>query len=51
MVAQSVSFAFVGFCLRAFVMILQKPLQNAPKIDVISSMASQMFSFLALAMI
>ena len=37
--------------LRASVMILQKSLQNAPKIDVISSMASQMFSFLALAMI
>ena len=47
--------SFFCFCwvlrLRAFVMILQKSLQNAPKIDVISSMASQMFSFLALAMI
>ena len=35
----------------SFCMILQKSLQNAPKIDVMSSMASQLFSFLALAMI
>ena len=42
MVAQSVSFAFVGFCLRAFVMILQKSLQNAIKTDVGSSVVYQM---------
>ena len=37
--------------LRAFAMVLQKSLQNAPKIDVRSSMASQMLGFLALVMI